>query len=190
MWDVAARYAGEFAGFKVAAAAAYSRVSDENLAIPSLGQRDKDVGYFQAGLYIQHVPTGLFAYGAYGKEFGDVNYAGLFNADVDGNHWYLKAGIRQRWTSLGHTVLYGEYGQMNDMYNPALEVFGTNNSQLTKWGLGVVQEIDAAAMSLWVSYRHYDGDYSGAYGSTDGPIPFSASMDDVHYVKAGALINF
>ena len=26
------------------------------------------------------------------------------------------------------------------------------------WGLGVVQEIDAAAMSVWLSYRHIEGD--------------------------------
>ena len=189
MWDVAARYAGEFAGFKVAAAAAYSKTSDENLAIPSLLQRDKDVGYFQAGLYLQHVPTGLFAYGAYGFEHGDVNYAGLLQADVNGDHWYLKAGIRQRWSSLGHTVLYGEYGQMNDMYDPVFELVGVNNSELTKWGLGIVQEIDAAAMSLWVSYRRYEGDWSGTFNLGD-PGPFAGSMDDVHYVKAGALINF
>ena len=26
-----------------------------------------------------------------------------------GETWYVKAGLRQRWTPLGHTVLYGEY---------------------------------------------------------------------------------
>ena len=30
MWDVAARYAGEFCGFKLAAAAAYNEVNDWN----------------------------------------------------------------------------------------------------------------------------------------------------------------
>ena len=31
---------------------------------------------------------------------------------------------------------------------------GTSDVQL--WGLGVVQEIDAAAMSIWLSYRHIE----------------------------------
>ena len=34
MWDVAARYAGEFNGFKLAAAAAYSVSTDENIVGP------------------------------------------------------------------------------------------------------------------------------------------------------------
>ena len=203
MWDVAARYAGEFNGIKVAVAAAYSRVSDENLAVipnalaASLNrqQSDKDVGYFQIGAYVQHVPTGLFLYGAYGKEYGDVNYTsaasilgfanGTARWDADGDHWYVKAGVRQKWTPLGATVLYGEYGQMNDMFGPSLTNDPNSTSELTKWGLGVVQEIDAAAMSLWLSYRNYEGDAHDSNGRL-----IAGSDTDVHYVKAGALINF
>ncbi len=32
---------------------------------------------------------------------------------------------------------------------------------MTQWGVGVVQEIDAAAMSLWLSYNHFDGSFTG-----------------------------
>ena len=31
------------------------------------------------------------------------------NAADDHDFWYVKAGLRERWTPLGHTVLYGEY---------------------------------------------------------------------------------
>ena len=199
MWDVAARYAGEFNGVKVAVAAAYSRVSDENLALIPNGivasinrlQTDKDVGYFQIGAFLHHVPSGLFVYGAYGKEFGDVNYtsdgtihpAATVNWDADGNHWYLKAGLRRKWHALGHTVLYGEYGQMNDMFGPTLTDDPNSSSKLTKWGLGVVQEIDAAAMSLWLTYRNYDGDGRESDGTRFGDT-------NVDVVKFGGLINF
>ena len=27
----------------------------------------------------------------------------------DNRFWYVKAGLRERWHPLGHTVLYGEY---------------------------------------------------------------------------------
>ncbi len=50
------------------------------------------------------------------------------------------------------------------------------------WGLGVVQEIDAAAMSLWLSYRNIEADNDAA-GALRTAIDFQ-------YVKAGALINF
>ena len=75
-WDVAARYAGEWGGFKVAAAAAYSEATDEALvsclgnAAPILAAhlaQGTGTEFFQVGGYVQHVPTGLFAYGAYGQ---------------------------------------------------------------------------------------------------------------------------
>ncbi len=33
---------------------------------PNFGKRD--TGYFQVGAYVEHVPTGVFGYGAYGRE--------------------------------------------------------------------------------------------------------------------------
>ena len=37
----------------------------------------------------------------------------------------------------------------------------TGETEVKVWGLGVVQEIDAAAMSVWVKYRHLSADTSG-----------------------------
>ena len=62
MWDVAARYAGEHAGFKFAAAAAYNENSTERFGILA----GDTFQYFQVGAYLEHVPTGLWLYGAYG----------------------------------------------------------------------------------------------------------------------------
>jgi predicted porin len=175
-WDVAIRYAGEFSGFKLAAAAAYSDTSNSAdptgailgpdaigvLADLSVGVQAADSEFIQVGAYLQHVPTGLFVYGAWGD---------LEVADDDANDfWYVKAGLRQRWTPLGHTVLYGEYEDMNN---------DAGNSEVELYGLGVVQEIDNAAMSMWLSYRHLEGEQVGT-----GPI------EDFDYIKAGALINF
>ncbi|MCC7252167.1 porin [Hyphomicrobium sp.] len=162
-WDVALRYAGEFAGFKLAAAAAYSESSDDGTQAVNSALGITETDYFQVGAYIQHVPTGLFLYGAYGEIDSD-------SALVDNEYWYVKGGLRQRWTPLGHTVLYGEYG---DYDNTA------NASEVELYGIGIVQEIDNAAMSLWLSYRHLEGDETG------GPV-----VEDFDYVKAGALINF
>ncbi len=132
MWDVAGRYAGEFGGFKLAAAAAYNEVNDQNynnIAV-GLGGFVPDMEYFQAGAFLMHVPTGLF---------GLVNYG---NLQVDGlgedpETWYGKIGLRTRLSALGHTVFYGEYLNGQDG--------GFNaGSELEVWGGGIVQEIDAA----------------------------------------------
>jgi hypothetical protein len=96
----------------------------------------------------------------------------------------VKAGLRERWTPLGHTVLYGEY-ENNQATGTAFVqrasngVFATT-SDFDLWGVGVVQEIDAAAMSLWVSYRNLE------YSDNSG----NGGYEDFQYIKAGALINF
>jgi len=174
-WDVAARYAGQVGEFKLAVAAAYSENSDLDTSAP----QPPGSNYFQIGAYMEHVPTGLFAYGAYGHL--DQNISG-----VDANNtWYGKGGIRQRWNPLGHTVFYGEYMRAEGNNTSFNLVNGDNTTATTAdtavklWGLGAVQEIDAAAMSIWVKYRHLDADTSGTF-----------SADNFDEVGMGALINF
>ena len=169
-WDVAARYAGEFGGIKLAVAAAYSESRDGTPG--TLVLQGENTEFFQIGAYVQHVASGLFLYGAYG-DWQAQNDAAL--PDADSQFWYVKAGIRQRWTPLGHTVLYGEYEEGDNNDNP-------NDSKGELWGVGAVQEIDAAAMSLWLTYRHIEGDLD--VGGVDIP------LEDFDYVKFGALINF
>lgn len=165
-WDVAARYAGELAGFRIAAVGAYSE--SDNLGVQGSNGIDT-TKYIQAGLYIQHIGTGLF---------GLANW-GNFDSDEPGfdasTTWYFKGGLRQRFSSLGHTVFYGEYLTNNDGAN--------TGSDMHVWGLGAVQEIDAAAMSIWVKYRH-----ASANNLIDGGNIIAA--DDFQWVGVGALINF
>ena len=35
----------------------------------------------------------------------------------DQDTWYFKAGLRERWTPLGHTVLYCEYEQVENAFS-------------------------------------------------------------------------
>ncbi len=92
--------------------------------------------------------------------------------------------MRERWTHLGHTVLYGEYEQARGTGSVALSdtsVMGNATESASRlWGLGAVQEIDAAAMSIWLSYRHLSFDNNQA----------GQSFEEFQYVKGGALINF
>jgi len=212
-WDVSARYSGEFNGFKLAAAAAYSQWSqdffdgqDAVLVGPGFAEfgDDRWVDYFQVGAYVEHVPTGLWLYGAYGhidpngQTFptlgvdGSVALGGLDRAS--GDTYYIKGGLRERWTPLGHTVLYGEYEKFSDANSDFIVNAGIQaTSQL--WGLGIVQEIDAAAMSLWISYRHISADISGpGCGDSDQTdalgLDVGCGVDSFQYVKGGALINF
>lgn len=191
-WDVAARYSGEHAGIKLAIAAAYSHQADEGVFAQrtiGIGVLQRDSDYFQIGAFMMHVDTGLFFYGAYGHENNNnttINTSLGLLEQGDTDHYYLKAGLRRKLSPLGHTVFYGEYGNYDDMLSPALLAANaatfSAGSEARIWGLGVVQEVDAAAMSLWLTYRNSDAEFTIDGAKTD--------LDDFHVIKAGALINF
>ncbi|MEI9899860.1 MAG: hypothetical protein WDN31_06580 [Hyphomicrobium sp.] len=62
----------------------------------------------------------------------------------------------------------------------------SNGADLKFWAAGVVQNIDAAAMDLYVIYRHAEGDVTGVNGN---PAAFR-SIDDFDMVISGARIQF
>ena len=202
VWGVAGRYAGELGGFKLAAAVGYYQNTDDNAGgdkeAAERARGGKDSAALQAGAYIQHVPTGLFVYGAYGRDYNDKTGAlnALGQQQVDGENYYIKAGIRQKFIPYGATVLFGEYGKNDDKLSNALWRAGGTSSNLEQYGVGIVQEIDAAAMSLFLVYRHYEGDVTvnGAAALAGSAITGIAagknSFDEHDLIKFGALINF
>ena len=110
--------------------------------------------------------------------------------------WYLKAGIRTRLSSLGHTVFYGEYAENEDRFISQAFDAGVRSSELSFCGVGVVQEIDAAAMSVWLAYRHVEMDINctdraaGSCAALNLNSGSATPLDDFDYVKFGALISF
>jgi len=194
-WDVAARYAGEHHGFKVSVAAAYSESTDEHIITclgpggsglpnaPGCGIIGQPLNsqFFQIGAYVQHMHSGLWVYGAYTEHEADPLSGFGPNNFSENEVYYIKAGLRRRWHPLGHTVLYGEYKRAERERFAGMFV----DTEVNLWGLGVVQEIDAAAMSMWLTYRHLSGE-----SNLDGD-PFDrVNLEDFQYAKFGALINF
>ncbi len=177
-WDIALRYAGEFNGVKLAVAGAYNE-TNEFAVLGAAGVSPNSLQYFQLGVYLQHVPTGLFALYNFGylDENQDVAGGGRA-APPEATTHYIKAGLRRQFNALGHTVFYGEYLNNNDGAVAAL-ANGATGSDLNVWGLGVVQEVDAAAMSFWLKYRNLSFDDST-----------TTSYEDFDQVTVGALINF
>ncbi|MGQ0456933.1 MAG: porin [Hyphomicrobium sp.] len=195
VWAVSGRYSGEHHGFKLAAAIAYNESTDEN-GPGGLSHLALDAQALQIGAYIQHIESGLFVYGAYGREYIDTLVLANGNDVSDkpeGDNFYIKAGLRAKHNALGHTVYFGEYGENDDRISGGFfeqfELAGLTgvSTEQQQYGLGIVQEIDAAAMSIWLSWRHYEAELSatdalGNRGSVD--------LDDLDIIKAGALINF
>jgi len=196
IWAVAGRYAGELAGFKLAASVGYFESTNDNGDATVQARGGKQAAALQAGAYIQHVPTGLFAYGAYGQDFNDRT-GGLGGAtglaqQIDGNNYYVKAGLRQKFLPYGATVVYGEYGRNEDKMSNTLWQARVTGSTLTQYGVGIVQEIDAAAMSLFLNYRHYEAEMTcSAVNAGVGCAAIGKNgFDDAQLVKFGGIINF
>jgi len=180
-WEIAGRYQGEVGGFKVSLGVGYSVNTDELIQPPAVSFH-KDSSFVQTGGYLQHLSTGLFLHAIYGTENNhgaETIRGGL--AEPDTRQWYLKGGIRRQWSPLGATIVYAEYGEYIDQLSPAALNAGATGSELSRWGLGAVQEIDAAAMSIWIRYRRQDVDIKGAQ---------MEGIDSFHYLSVGSLINF
>ncbi|GAA6212096.1 hypothetical protein NBRC116602_18370 [Hyphomicrobiales bacterium 4NK60-0047b] len=140
-WSVAAFYKAKFADFKLKAAIGYGE--DQEGTGSSVSEN------FNGSASIMHTPTGLFVTGS-GGERSKGN-------DVDETFYQIKAGIQQRWNSLGKTTLYGEYVNAEDDEVGEADVYG----------FGVVQKVDAAAMELYAGFRHYEADLDSGVATED-----------------------
>ncbi|MEI9902342.1 MAG: hypothetical protein WDN31_22225 [Hyphomicrobium sp.] len=211
MWAVALRYAGEFHGFKLAAGFGYSEITDGSPASGAFGERgftklttggghDVDGDEYGGSVSVLHVESGLFATFAYGKS-EDHNRKGLAGggitaAQIDGDDegWNIQAGVYKKWLPLGPTTIYGEYYQGNfgsaaNSTDTAIATAGDGvisgkvlGTQVDVWGAAAVQTIDAAALELYISYRHYDADVTTTAGVLD-----TKAFDTVF---SGAKISF
>jgi hypothetical protein len=201
-WDVAGRYAGEFAGFRVAAAASYSvnRDTEPDGVVAPL--TEQDIRKWQGSASVMHVASGLYLSGAYinlsyhGDTFAELSVFGGNRPDTTA--WYLQGGVSKNWTGLGNTVLYGEYGRIDDgaagvgisvagsiSTNAATIAAGILSSEASFWGLGVVQHVDAAAMEVFLSYRQYSADaVVCVIGCANIPV------EDFSAVIGGARVRF
>lgn len=182
-WEVAARYSGQLNGFKVSLGVGYSENTAENIAVALPAGSKKDSRFFQAGGYVEHMATGLFVHGAYGREDNSNTLLPGGVTPPDSNHWYVKSGVRQKWTPLGATIVYGDFAEYNDQLGPGAVALGATSSTLHRYGGGIAQEIDAAAMTVYLKYQHYDAD-------VDGLSPTVGKLDSADFVSTGALINF
>jgi hypothetical protein len=198
-WDIAAFYNGDWGNFKVSAAYAYTWIET---AVSTGNQGD----LHQVGATVMHSPSGLGLYGLYQNESSQ----GAPSTDV----WYLKPFIKRNWNPLGATVLYGEYGQYNDQYatlaggnlcgafavgsnagnfcaNNAANTLAVTGSEMERWGLGAVQEIDSAAMHLFARWQHQDADIDFLGTNVNGVNGrVSQDFDDWDLFQVGGIIFF
>jgi predicted porin len=189
MWELALNYRGEVGDFKLAGSLGYGESSDQTLGTGANVQRGQcaasdPVGqctWWGAGAVVQHLPTGLFVYGGYGAT--RVDLASGVVGDDESTTWYVQAGIERKWLPLGKTNIFAEY--RNDDVGVTSR---SQSSELNMWAAGIIQNIEAADMSLYAMYRHYEGDITVNGNTGSGFV--NGGLDDFDMVITGAKINF
>jgi hypothetical protein len=187
-----------------------------------------NVNAWGAGLSLLYVPSGLFVQGHYvtahfdedapttaapGNGFWFQNKAGLIAAD----QWLIQCGINKNWLGFGNTAVFGEYSKNNGWgagggpqaasgidYSAsttpgAQSVFGVSNTELTMFGFGIQQNLDAAATELFLDARRFSvnitcsatgANCTGAAAAI-GSVPLAKlQTEDFWAVVGGARVKF
>ncbi len=189
-WGMSLNYANNWGDFKVLAKVGYGENSDENIGC-STKTAPTDCQLFGAAATIMHVPTGLFVYGGYGQNRDQrVADLGAPGTEATSSMYFIQGGIEQKFIPLGKTTIFGEYrhddGGSKNGVNIANVGAGNGtlgSTDLNFIGAGVIQNIEPAAMDLYIQYRHADGDIANTAG-------VSTSLDAFDSVIAGALMRF
>jgi hypothetical protein len=221
-YDVGGRWAGEQFGFRIAAGLGYRWLLDREPDIPLFAVdkvQDTDRREWLASASAMHVPTGLFASGAwvqYSYEGTAINEIFGFNPNrnrPDTTLLWADAGIQKNWTGWGATTFYAEVGHVDDgitgltsipggpfVGSSGLNTLGAagvvTDSDMTWWGGGMVQTIDAAALDLYLGFRVYSA--SARLGDTinpanDAPVEaqqIPGGFEDIWFIQAGGRIQF
>jgi predicted porin len=181
IWAVALRYKGELHGFKLAGGISYAEISDNSQGFGGSSTIGNDRGE-ELGLSasVLHIDSGLFVTFAYGEATLATKVIGA-GKDNDYSNWNVQAGIQKKWNPLGATTVYGEYFKGD--FGAATGSNAITNSEVDVWGAAAVQTIDAAALDLYIAYRHYEADAWTAPAT-------KLSLESFDTVFSGAKISF
>ena len=220
-WDVALRYEGEFGDVKFEAGVGYLEVIDgAELAVCAAAEVDKifpddveretqDCKNFGGSFSVLHEKSGLFLNVGTGLKVDNFirdtqRFSGT-NVDEDQFFWAAQAGVEKKFNDLGKTTIYGEYYDYDggggtrrtvragDALNPTgVGSWAEWYTDVNVMGAGIAQGIDSAAMILYLSYRHVEGELqlrqlNGTVAN--GPIA-DAPLDDLDLLLTGAVIKF
>ena len=174
-----------------------------------------DCNSWQASASLLHVPTGLYVSGggAQGTDknakatatAGGLAAAAVASVDEKFGFWWIQAGWQAKLNSLGSTIFWGQYQVMDnglgvnsnaiqtlassDSLNSTLSTAWLAGNTVKVWSLGVSQNIDAAAMTLYAGFHNYSNEITLLTPAT-GVKTKANAIDDMQLFYTGATIKF
>lgn len=98
----------------------------------------------------------------------------------------------RRFSPLGDTAIYGEFYRISgvglEFGIPAVD--DRFDETASVYGFGIVQHVDAAAMELFLSYRHYTADDITDFSLTPATVTLRDHDIRMDMVMGGARIKF
>ena len=187
VWDVALRYSGDWNSVRVAAGVGHMN-SDE-----------RDFSDVRGSASAMHMPTGLYVSVAGGMR---EDKSAVIGDGEDATFYYAQLGLKRQFVSYGHTTFYGEFGNYKDytvgrelqadlMADKGYDTWGkVTDSEVRRWGAGVEQSLDAAAMVLYAQYHYYEADITGIPMPQYGNAAQSLPVEPWSAVVLGARVQF
>ncbi len=161
-------------------------------------------GHYLAADYFNPVAPGA------GSNYWGQTLSPSTVAKSPANQWLIQGGIAKNWFGVGNTALYAEYGVSNDwgasagagrqfdvdpttagcqVTSPAgplgsglTGLCNVTDTKLTLFGLGIVQNFDAAATELYLGYRKFEPEITNA--------GVGVAVEDFHQITGGARVKF
>ncbi|MGI9401415.1 MAG: porin [Rhizobiaceae bacterium] len=182
------------------------------LGVPGASRATHERDFIAAGS-ILHDPTGLYLNVSYAKRefdraavFGAIAgvprnghtgcTAGGSTGCADVQYLYIQGGIRRRLNDLGKTTFYIDYSRIEDarVGNSGTAFAGPNNAVITDaesevWGFGIVQNIDNAALQLYLDYKHHELDVQTCTSVSSG-VCTNQAIKDLDTLVVGGKIKF
>jgi hypothetical protein len=141
-----------------------------------------------------------------------TTYWGQVLGHADSTQWLIQAGITKNWTGFGNTALYAEFAKNTDWgagigtgrnfsaatIPGAVSVNGVVDTSMDVWGLGLTQNLDAAATELYLGWRHFSPEITctgaataaGACAGAAGGVAKRLGTEDFDAVIGGARVKF
>lgn len=218
-WETTGRYAGEAGGFKYSFAVSYGEVNGDNDFLGTRSDflgNPIDSSFLQVGGTIKHLATNLWFHGYYGQQdtdnavispgdgysyylkagwsptlnaLGRTHVIGEYRENIDtyGAAFQLgDPGIGGRGAVCdGFTGTGGNIGAAC----AAPGIVNVTGSEVQSWGVGLVQEIDAASLALWVKYRHFESEIDFSRTGLNA-VSGTQEFEDIDLIFAGAHLFF
>jgi len=149
-----------------------------------------DAWYLKGGIKRTWLPLGATVlygeYGQYNDQYSTLAGADLCSGGGFTNVFNTGNALGPTGSSLGTAPIC-----FNGVFNAGVFVSG---SEVQRWGLGVVQEIDSAAMHLFARWQHQDVDVDligfNAVGGCSNGCKAKQSFEDLDLFQLGGVIFF